>query len=160
MSFPASRPRVVFDCNTIIQAVAFQNGPAAMCLRLVELGRIQLFFSKATLVEWRRTLESPAIRDISSNMTPERIGAFLQRLTYRATRIRSVPRKMRYPRDPNDEPYINLCIAARADYLVSRDNDLLELMSENSAVGREFRQRTSPLRVVRPNHFLQIVGHP
>jgi len=116
------------------------------------------FFSKATLAEWRRTLEAPEIRDISPNMTPERIGAFLQRLAYRATRIRNVPRRMQYPRDPNDEPYINLCIAARADYLVSRDNDLLELMSENSTVGREFRQRTSPLRVVSPNSFLQIIS--
>jgi predicted nucleic acid-binding protein len=48
--------------------------------------------------------------------------------------INEVPRVFEYPRDPNDEPYINLAIPARAKYLVSRDKDLLDLMSDRSRI--------------------------
>jgi hypothetical protein len=50
------RPRAVFDCNTLVQAVAFDDGPAAECVRLAESGLFELFASKPTLAELRRVL--------------------------------------------------------------------------------------------------------
>ena len=62
---------------------------------------------------------------------------------------------MDYPRDPKDEPYIGLAATAKADYLVSRDKDLLSLMTGHSAAAKEFRRRTHPLRVLDPVDFLE-----
>lgn len=43
-----------------------------------------------------------------------------------------------YERDPKDEPYVNLALAAGAKYLVTRDKDLLDLMSEGVSQARTF----------------------
>jgi putative PIN family toxin of toxin-antitoxin system len=150
----------VFDCNTFVQAVAFDNGPAAQCLRLAESGLFELFVSTATLRELRRVLEYEEVLAISRSMTPERLAAFLERLTFRATLLRRVPHVLDYSRDPKDEPYIDLAAAAKADYLVSRDKDLLSLMTARTAIGKQFRQKTRPLKVVDPVDFLRAVGRP
>jgi predicted nucleic acid-binding protein len=78
-------------------------------------------------------------------------------LTFRATFLRRVTRAIELPRDPNDEPYINLAAAAKADFLVTRDNDLLSLMTGHSAVAKQFRQKTRPLKVINPVAFLEAI---
>jgi predicted nucleic acid-binding protein len=62
-----------------------------------------------------------------------------------------------YPRDPKDEKYVNLAIVAEADYIVSRDHDLLDLMTDFADEAKEFRQRYRPLKVIEPTEFLQII---
>ena len=56
-----------------------------------------------------------------------------------------MPLVFAYPRDPKDEPYINLAIAADADYLTSRDNDLLDLMQDP-----DFTTRFPGIQVLDP----------
>jgi len=57
---------------------------------------------------------------------------------------------LQYPRDPDDEPILNLAIQEQVDYLVTRDRDLLDL-------GRsvDFRLRYPFIRVVDPLTFVQ-----
>jgi len=117
---------------------------------VVESGRVELFLSRPILAELRRVLRYNEVLAISPNMTSERIGAFSQRLEFRATLVRRIRHTMDYPRDPKDEPYIDLAATAKADYLVSRDKDLLVLMTGHSAECKRFRQITRPLRVVTP----------
>lgn len=158
MSASAGRLRAVFDCNTLLQAAAFDAGPAAECLRLVESGRVELFISKQTVAELRRVLDYEEVRAISPNLTALETTAFIRRLTFRATLVRRVRHVFDYPRDRNDEPYINLAVAAKAHFLVSRDKDLLTLMTGHSAIAKRFRQRTHPLGVVDPVTFLREVN--
>jgi predicted nucleic acid-binding protein len=54
-----------------------------------------------------------------------------------------------------DEPYIDLAASAHAEFLVSRDRDLLSLATNRSLVGKEFRQRFPRLRILNPVAFLQ-----
>ncbi|MGH7178974.1 MAG: putative toxin-antitoxin system toxin component, PIN family, partial [Tepidisphaeraceae bacterium] len=92
-------------------------------------------------------------------MDAERVAAFLRRLSFRGEVIRHVPRVFAFPRDPLDEPYVNLAIAAQADFLVTRDNDLLSLMSSHAEVAKQFRRRFRTLRVVSPSQLLsEMVG--
>ncbi len=51
---------------------------------------------------------------------------------------------------PNDLPYLNLAVASRAEFLVSWDDDLLDLMQDPSFVARFPR-----LRIVNPVTFLR-----
>jgi uncharacterized protein len=152
------RPKAVLDCNVCLQAIAFDHGPAAECFRRFENGEVQLFISKSTIAELRRVLQYEAVLAISPNMTAPRIGGFIQRLTYRATLLRRVPHILDFARDHKDEPYINLAAAAKADYLVSRDKDLLSLMTGHSPECKQFRQKTHPLRVLDPVTFLHVLG--
>ena len=148
------RPRAVFDCNVLVQALAFESGPAARCLRLVEQSRVELFVSRATLAELRRVLGYEEVRDMSANMTPIRIAAYLDELAYRATRVRTVRHVFDFPRDPDDEPYVDLAFAVRADFLVTRDKDLLSLMTGHTAAAKHFRRLTHPLKALDPIAFL------
>jgi putative PIN family toxin of toxin-antitoxin system len=135
--------------------MAFE-GPAAACVDLIDAGVVELYFSKSTLAELRRVLTYPRVLAISWNMTPMRTSAFVQRLTYRALLVRRVLHRFNYPRDPKDEPYINLAIAANADYLVSDDLDLLSLMTAHDLASKRFRRLSHPLHVVKPSEFLKI----
>lgn len=153
----ASRVGAVFDCNVLLQAAARGKSVAAECLRMVEEGLVRLYLSKEILEEVEDVLNRPAIRKHFQTLTDEIIEAFLLRLRSRSQIIRRVPDKLSYPRDPNDEPYLNLAIAAKANYIVSRDHDLLGLMTDHTAEAKEFRRRFRPLRVCGPVEFLKDV---
>jgi len=157
----AGRPRTIFDCNVFIQAVAFEEGPAAAVVRLAEEGRIELFFSKPILSEVRRVVRYEEVRAISPSATPTRVDAMLDRLTYRGTLVRRVRRVFEYPRDPDDEPYLDLAVVTKAEWLVTRDNDLLSLPSSHTQFAKRFRQLTHPLAIADPVTFLAALeGRP
>lgn len=71
--------------------------------------------------------------------------------------VRDVPKVFEYLRDPEDDPYLNLAISARAAFLVSRDRDLLDLMTGHDAESKQFRQRFRFLKVIKPLDFLNEV---
>lgn len=150
------KPRVVFDCNVFLQAAARERSVAAKCLNLVEGGRVQLFVSREVLAEVEDVLNRPEIRAHFPDLSDEIVGAFLKRLQKLSALIRSIPKKFSYPRDEDDEPYINLAVAAGADFIVSRDRDLLDLMTGHTDECKEFRQRFRPLRVIEPIEFLRL----
>lgn len=53
--------------------------------------------------------------------------------------------------------YLNLAVAAGARYLVTRDRDLLDLMSEPPDEGRTLRERFPNLVILDPVTFLEAV---
>ena len=150
------KPRVVFDCNVFLQAAARERSVAAQCLNLVEEGRVQLFVSREVLAEVEDVLNRPEIRAHFPDLSDEIVGAFLKRVLKLSTLARPVPKRFSYPRDEDDEPYINLAVAAGADFIVSRDRDLLDLMTGHADECKEFRQRFRPLRVIEPVEFLRL----
>jgi uncharacterized protein len=151
----SSRPRAVFDCNILLQAAAFRDGPAGLCLRLVEQGSVALFVSKATLAELTRVFSYEEVQEFAPHLTPRDIESFFRRLEYRATRARTVRHLIEDPRDPTDEKYLDLAVAVDADYLVTRDKDLLSLRTSHSVVAKQIRQRTHPLKILTPVSFLR-----
>jgi putative PIN family toxin of toxin-antitoxin system len=147
--------RVVFDCNVLLVAAAKERSAAAACLWLARSGYIRLFLSKDVLAEVEDVLNRPKIRQAFDTLTDELVNSFLERLREVGEFVRSVPKKFIYPRDKNDEPYINLAGAVDAHYLVSRDKDLLDLNTGHSIEGKEFRQRFRPLKVIQPLDLLR-----
>ena len=110
--------------------------------------------SEEILAEIEDVLNRPEIRNHFLTLTDEIVEAFLLRLRKLSRIIRQVPKKFNYLRDPDDEIYINLAVEEKVDYLVSRDNDLLALMTDYTIEAKEFRQRFRPLKVVEPLEFL------
>ncbi len=145
----------VFDCNIYLQAAARPNSPAGEYLRLAENGIIRLYISRDVLTEVSEVLRRPEIQDRFPDLTDKSIDLFLEKVRGFSHFIKKVPLKFRLSRDVGDEPYINLAIEAEADYIVSRDNDLLDLMTAYTNEAKEFRQRFRPLRVIAPFEFLK-----
>src|SRR5262245_32761689 len=111
------------------QATARPTGPAArLFLDFVEAGRLALYVSDAILDEVRDVLSRPRIRAKNPALTDEAVAEFCDRVRHVAQKIDPVPATFALARDPDDEPYLNLAIAAAADYLVTRDKDMLDLM--------------------------------
>ena len=157
MSRPTDRPRVVLDCNVLIQAISNEAGPAGRVLRLLQENRIEVCVSGAVLKEFRSVLHYPTVRQRLSDLDDEHIDSFLTQFVFRATLFRQVRHVFDYPRATQDEPYIDLAAAARADYLISRDRDLLSLATDRSLLGKQFRQRYPRLHVLDPVAFLGIM---
>jgi putative PIN family toxin of toxin-antitoxin system len=152
------RPRVILDCNAFFQAFLSPEGPAAACLALAEQKQITLVTSRDILTETRGVLNRPFVREREPAATPERIDTFLDNIRYWSVYFRDVPAGPPYERDPKDRPYMDLAVAAEAHYLVTRDKDLLSLMTAHTVAAKEFRQRhQNRLRIVTPSALLDEV---
>jgi uncharacterized protein len=157
MSEEHPRPRVVFDCMMYLQATVNESGPAAALLRLVDNDEIALFVSHEVLEEVREVLARPKIRQRNPAITDERVDALLSRVADKATLLDDVRQHFTYARDPKDEKYLNLAIEVAAAYLVSRDKDLLDLMTGAAEECQDFRRRFNALTVIEPVEFLRTV---
>ena len=151
----AQKPRVVFDCNVLLQAAARRSSVAANCLALVEKGLVQLFVSSDVLLEIEDVLNRPEVCACFPNLSDELAGAFLKRLRTFSDFVSNVPRTFRYSRDEDDESYINLAVEVSADFIVSHDRDLLDLMTGYTDNCKEFRQRFRTLNVIEPFDLLK-----
>lgn len=156
MNDEQGRVRVVYDCVVFLQGLIKESGPGAECLELFEDGIIELFISEGVLNEIGDVLTRPDLQHKFPLLTQKRAEDLLGGLKERATFLESVPAEFSYDRDPKDEMYVNLALAARATYLVSRDNDLLDLMKETDT-GRDFRERFPSLTILDPVAFLREV---
>ena len=157
MSKPADPLGVVVDCMVFVQAAANVKSHAARILDLLDEGKITLYVSKLILAEARYVLNRSDVRASLRNLTDVAVEALFERLKQNTTLIKQVPQRFVYPRDPKDEPYINLAVEMQAHYLVSRDNDLLDLMKWEKEDGREFQKRFRFLQIVTPENFLAAV---
>ena len=161
MSTREDPPRVVFDCMVFLRGLSRSYGAAGACLRLAESGTVRLCLSSEVLAELNDVLTRPKLQRKFPVLTPEFVEAALQRLLAAAEIVPDVPRVMEYPRDPKDEPYLNLGLAADARYLVTEDKDLLDLMVLTSPEARALRGQVPDLLILQPKALLdRLSGEP
>ncbi|TWT73636.1 hypothetical protein Pla123a_35240 [Posidoniimonas polymericola] len=148
-----SAPRVVFDCNVYFQALIGPTGPAGSCLDAGGEGTVSLYISQYILNELRDVCLRPKIA--------HKFGITVQRLDYFCDGVRRCATFLPEPlevfllqRDPKDEHYINLAIAASASLVVSRDRDLLALADPWDPVGQAFQASYPTIEVVTPVELL------
>ena len=140
-----------------LQATISEFGTAAVLLRLAENNEISLFVSHEIISEIRGVLSRTKIRGSNLDITDERVDALITRISESSRVIVDVPQHFAYSRDPKDEKYVNVAVEARADYIVSRDKDLLDLMTGYTDECKDFRRRFRPLKVVAPEEFLKTI---
>jgi putative PIN family toxin of toxin-antitoxin system len=149
---------VVYDCMVFLQGLISESDVAVKCFELFENGLVELFVSEEVLAEIQDVITRPKLQAKYSRLTNERAEKLIEVLRTKATLIKDVPPVFSYTRDPKDEKYINLAAAAGAVYIVSRDTDLLDLMTGYDVESKEFRQKTRPLKVIEPVEFLKLVA--
>jgi len=118
--------RLVLDTNVVVSALLFRSETA----RLRELwreGRFRLAVCPAIPDEYARVLTYPKF-----GLSQGEVAALLGGEILPFCDIHEVSPGPRVCRDPHDDVFLHCAVAARADGLVSGDDDLL-------SVGSEFR---------------------
>lgn len=151
-------PLVVFDCVVFLQGLIKESGPAVTCLERFEQGRLSLVISPDILAELHDVLSRSQLRRDFPLLTDEKVEQLIETLLLKGRLLRNVPRRFELPRDPEDEPYLNAAIESGAQFLVTRDRDLLDLMNLDTKQGRDFQFRFPQLKILNPVEFLEALG--
>lgn len=149
--------RVVFDCNTLLQALASPAGPAGRCVQLAFDGKVNPFVSSSVLEELRDVASRPKVI-AKLRIVADRAQEFFESVEIAATVLADFPEVFTYRRDPDDAHYVNLAVAADAKLIVSRDTDLLDLMNSTEPEAAAFRERFPLLRILDPVAFIREIG--
>jgi putative PIN family toxin of toxin-antitoxin system len=150
-----SKPVVIFDTGSVLQSVLNPAGPAAKAIGLMDKDQISVYVSPSLRSEYEDVLYRSSIRAKNIFITDEQVNAFLARFDSQTAMVANPPSYVNYARDPDDEPVINLAIHVGADYVVTRDNDLLDLMDEGEPDGRFFRRKFPQITFLNPTAFLE-----
>ena len=145
-------PEAVFDAMCDLQAVTNHDGPAWAAMALSDSGLLKIIASEETLKEVVDILSRPNLVKKFPSLIGRR-GLFLSIIRTVAEVRPDPPKAVSLPRDPKDEPYLNLAVASGAAYLVTRDKNMLDLMmggfpTKVRKLSQDLRLRlvTEPLR--------------
>lgn len=119
--------KVIIDTGAVLQAALNPNGPASRLLDLMDAGEITVYISPAIRAEYEDVLSRVNLRQKFPQLTDQRMEATLPGFDEAAVFIHPVPYRIRFERDPNDEPILNLAVHVGAAYIIARDKDLLDL---------------------------------
>ena len=125
--------RAVFDTNVLVSAFLTRHHPGGVStelLRFVHDGVVQLYLSADIIEETAGTLTRSARTQARYRYTPEQAMQYCADLFTIATIIIDPPPQSgAVPRDTDDDKIVACAVAANAEYLVTRDQDLLSLTS-------------------------------
>jgi putative PIN family toxin of toxin-antitoxin system len=147
--------RVVYDCVVFLQGAGRRDNAARKCLDLVDSGSVCLCLSPEVLAEIDDVLHRPEILRRFPLVTTAASQTLLRTARNKSILLASVPKVFALPRDPDDEPYTDLAIAADAKYLVTwNDRHLTYLMRQDTPEGIDFCRRFPGLKIIDPPTFL------
>ena len=138
----------VVDTNVWISGLITPDGPPARILRAVGEGQFIPVLTSEALAELELVGRRPRIR--RRGVTDEVIAALIALLGDRSAMFSNVP-NLTVSRDPRDDIFIGMAVAANADVLVTRDDDL----KRDPAVAAFFEGRHTEVLSVR--HFLRLL---
>jgi uncharacterized protein len=127
---PAAVTPVVFDTGVVLSALLFRQGPAAE-LRTVWASRtVDCLVSHATLDEIVRVLRYPkfALDPAAIEILLRDYVPFTRLVSARVSRSSRLP----HCRDRDDQKFLELAAAGRANALVTGDRDLLTLKGKTA----------------------------
>lgn len=134
--------RVVLDTNVWFAAVGWR-GVAHHLYQQLLAGRFVHLTTVEILTEISRTLRHlPGITDTLAYNWYCNIGSLSELVAPESSLLDQV----RVCRDPNDDKFLECALLGQADYLVSRDRDLLHIS--------DFRK----VLIVSPERFLTLLG--
>lgn len=146
-----AKPRVVLDTNIWLDWLLFGDPGVAPLREQCAQGRIEILIDDACEAELAEVLARPFGKRRMTEVEQQAALAACRRAATRvATRLPG-PERARLPlcRDPHDQKFLELALAAGADCLLTKDRELLALSRRKLAqVGRGV-----PFRIVHPDDF-------
>lgn len=132
---------IVFDTNTLISAMIF---PSSVPNKAFQKGLLQgeVVYSIETLNE----IKTVSMRDkFDKYNSPEKRQLIVEEYEQSAIFINNINEKIIACRDPKDDKFLTLAVAAKADYIVTGDEDLLVLHPFQG------------IQIIKPAAFLEII---
>ncbi len=114
--------RAVFDCSVVMSAIGWRS-EAYQCLVLVARRRVRAFVTEWICDEYRRVAQEMEAEEVFPRSPWPVFEWFLS--ACRSVEPRSLGKQR--SRDASDDPYLACALAAKAGFIVSRDEDLLSL---------------------------------
>ena len=117
--------RVVIDTNVLISAVIKPQNRLGMVIVRLRKGDYVLLYSEELLDELTEVMARPKLRKYCLN--PETAGAVIDSILAKGEKVKLMT-VFDICRDPDDNLLLALAVDGDADYIVSGDQDLLDLM--------------------------------
>jgi len=111
--------------------------------------------SKPVLDEYRAVLSDDALLERFPELDPEIVEIAIRRLRFVSDYVAFPNTSFIYPRDPQDQKFIELAIAMQATHILSFDKDLLSLPTSPTEAGKRFRQRLPGIAVLSATTFME-----
>jgi putative PIN family toxin of toxin-antitoxin system len=121
-------PKAVLDTTVLVSGFLkpIEGGVAHELLRLAQKGAFAQYISKSILDELAAALLRPGRNRRRYQYPDAAVAEFCRGLGRFASLVTDIP-EVRIVRDPNDDMIVACALAAGADYIVTRDKDLLSL---------------------------------
>ena len=137
------KPRVILDSVVAVSAFLTDGLTADLVSMCQE--NVNLYTAEEILQEIRRVLlEKPHIRN-RYRYSSEQVEVFIDYLRNISTVVTHLPEIRVIERDPKDDMIIACAVAVSADYIISRDRDLLDLGNHEQ------------IQIVPPKEFIHIL---
>ena len=132
--------RVVFDANVVASAVCW-NGESYRCLVKLVRRQIFAFGTIETLAEASDITSHLIHTENPRHNATARLNWYLEKVKM----VDAAPLGKQRSRDAKDDPYLAAALAARANFIVSYDKDLLDL------------KKPFGIEIIRPAQLLKLV---
>ena len=137
--------KVVFDSTVLVSAFLTKTGISRDLLHQAQAGSFSICLSEEILAEIERVLlEYPRIRK-RYRYADEAVREYVTLLRVVSQVVTDLPKIKPVVRDPNDDMIVACAIKAGADYIITRDKDLLTLDSYKG------------IQVVSPEEFTKLL---
>ena len=122
--------RVVLDTNVLVSGLAYPGSVPGRIVTAWRQGGVEVVLSRYILDELTRVL--PRLPRVG--LTPAQVRDLADSLMFLADIVEPEGGHEAALRDPADQPVLQTLIAAKADYLVTGDKDLLALAGRYAVV--------------------------
>ena len=117
--------KLVLDTSTIVSAF-FWEGNEAELFREIEQGKAELYITNEILKEVEEVIKKPKFNEVMRkvNLTPDQI---MQKIVSLSHLVIAPKLNIKVCRDEKDNKFLECAESAKANYLISGDEDLLSL---------------------------------
>jgi putative PIN family toxin of toxin-antitoxin system len=112
---------VLIDTNVLLSAALRDKLPERVVLYVAGRDDCRWLVTPEILAEYTDVLRRPKF-----GLDQQTLDRWAELLAIRTVNVGSPPEVPNFPRDPKDAPFLAAALAARADFLITGDNDLLE----------------------------------
>lgn len=114
--------RVVLDTNILISGIFWKGSPSKILDEWID-DKFEMIVSEDVLMEYSRILKDFEKKKKGSN---EVAKSWILFIAQNSTLLK-VKKKVKVCRDPFDDMFLSLAVAGNAKFIVSGDNDLLDM---------------------------------